>query len=78
MEFDIEPLVNVPVNGEIFVANLLRRQSFFQSFRFGGSAVLVGAANHQRVVIAKLAVPIHTKVVHFTAENTTLFFLSQF
>lgn len=47
---DVEPLVNFIVKFKVLVTNLLRRESFFQSFRLGRRPVLVRPANVQRVI----------------------------
>ena len=51
VETDVEPFVNFVMKFEILVADLLRRQSLFQSFCFGRRSVLVRTANVQRVVV---------------------------
>lgn len=58
IKLDVEPRVDVPVDGEVLVADLPRGELLLQCLCLRGRAVLVSAADVQRVPVAQAAVPV--------------------
>lgn len=56
VEADAEPLVHLPVDGVVPVADLPRRAALLHGPGLGGRAVLVGAADEEHVVAPEAAV----------------------
>ena len=57
VEVNVEPVVHFAVKGVVFIADLLRRQTFLQSFRLCRSSVFVRATHVQDVVVAQSTKP---------------------
>lgn len=67
VESNVKPLINVPMDRMVLVANLLRSHPFLERFGLSGSTVLIGATNENRVVASCSAEP----RVAVSAEDTT-------
>jgi len=65
---NIKPLVDVAVEGKVLVADLLAGQALLECLCLGGRAVLVRAANVERVVATEAAVA----GVHVGREDASL------
>lgn len=56
VKVDLEPVVDLLVDGVVLVADLLTREAFLEGLGLGGRAVLVGTAHEDRVVPPRTAV----------------------
>lgn len=74
VEVDVEPVVDLFVDGMIFVAEFLRGDLFFDCFRFCRCAVFVCTADEESVQIASSAVSmrecVSTKSVDCCVSNS--------
>ncbi len=61
VEVDLEPPVDVGVDGVIFVADLLRRQTLLTSLVLRRRPVLIRTADEQQVPVAQTAVSAKTR-----------------
>ena len=57
VELNVEPLVDLTVNGMVLGADLLGSKPLLQGFRLSGCSIFVCATNIKDVVVAKPAVP---------------------
>lgn len=67
IKLDVKPRIDVPVDGEVLVADLPRGEFLLQRLCLRGRAVLVGTTDVQRVPVAQAAVPV-TASTHLQAN----------
>ena len=57
VKLDVEPLIDLAVDGMVLGADLLGGKPLLQRLRFSGRSILISATEVQNIVVAQPAVP---------------------